>query len=115
MRLIFGNVEGTVPRHAQSGFRHTAVHHSDRWRPQTDRVRECCVATAVGDPQKRTAAAEAPSSRSPVLDVLDEDLETMENGDCHCATRYRCELAAAAIQALLVEAVPEEGTRNLRP
>jgi hypothetical protein len=42
----------------------------------------------------------------------DEDLETMENGARRRTTRYGCELAAAAIQAVLEEAVPEEGTRT---
>jgi hypothetical protein len=34
----------------------------------------------------------------------------MENGSRYRTTRYGRELAAAAIQAVLVEAVPEEGT-----
>ena len=40
----------------------------------------------------------------------DEDLETMENQPRRRTTRYCCELAAAAIQAVLEEAVPEEKT-----
>jgi len=51
------------------------------------------------------------TSRSAVLDRPDEDLETMENSACHCTTHYCGELAAAAIQAVLEQAVPEEGTR----
>jgi hypothetical protein len=69
-------------------------------------------ATAVDDPQKDTAAAETPTSRSAVLDRPDEDLETMENSARHRTTLYCCELAAAAIQAVLEQAVPEEGTRT---
>ena len=47
-----------------------------------------------------------------VLDSPDEDLETMENGARRRTTRYCCELAAAAIQAVLEEAVSEEETRT---
>jgi hypothetical protein len=36
----------------------------------------------------------------------------MENGARRRTTRYCCELVAAAIQAVLKEAVPEEGTRT---
>ena len=112
MRLIFRNVEAKVPRHAQSDFLHVAIYHSHpRW-PQRHRVGECGVAPAVDDPQKGTAAAEAPVLRSTVLDSSDEDLETMENGARRRTTRYCCELAASAIQTVLEEAVPEEGTRT---
>jgi hypothetical protein len=69
-------------------------------------------ATAVDDPQKDTAAAEAPTSRSAVLGRPDEDLETMANSACHRTTHYCCELAAAAIQAVLEQVVPEEKTRT---
>ena len=110
MRLIFGNVEGKVPRHAQSDFQHVAIHHSHPRRPQRDRVGECRFATAVDNPQKGTAASEAPTPRSTVLGSPDEDLETMENGARRRTTRDGCELAAAAIQAVLEEAVPEEET-----
>ena len=112
MQLIFLNVETKVPRHAQSDFLYVAIHHSHPRRPQTDRVGECRSATAVDDPQKDTAAAETPTSRSAVLDRPDEDLETMENSARHRTTLYCCELAAAAIQAVLEQAVPEEGTRT---
>src|SRR5215469_16584669 len=111
MRLIFRNVAAKVPRHAQSDFQDVAIHYSHPRRPQTDRVGECRSATAVDDPQKDTAAAEAPTSRSAILDRPDEDLETMENSACHCTTHYCGELAAAAIQAVLEQAVPEEGTK----
>ena len=110
MRLIFSNVEAKVPRHAQSDSQHVAIHHSHPRRPQRDRLGECRFATAVDDPQKGTVASEAPASRSTVLDSPNEDLETMENGARRRTTRYCCELAAAAIQAVLVEAIPEEGT-----
>jgi hypothetical protein len=112
MRLIFSDVEAKVPRHAQSDFQHVAIYHSHPRRPQRDRVRECGLATTVDDPQKGTAASEIPASRSIVLDSHDEDLETMENGARPRTTRYCCELAAAAIQAVLEEPVPEEGTRT---
>ena len=112
MRLIFRNVAAKVPRHAQSDFQDVAIHYSHPRRLQTDRVGECRSATAVDDPQKDTAAAEAPTSRSAILDRPDEDLETMENSARHRTTHYCCELAAAAIQAVLVQAVPEEGTRT---
>jgi hypothetical protein len=112
MRLIFRNVEAKVPRHAQSDFLHVAIHHSHPRRPQRHRVGECRLATAVDDPQKGQATAEAPALRSTVLDSPDEDLETMENGARRRATRYCCELATAAIQAVLEEAVPDEGTRT---
>ena len=36
----------------------------------------------------------------------------MENGALRRKTRYCCELAAASIQAVLEEAVSEEGTRT---
>jgi len=112
MRLIFRNVAAKVPRHAQSDFQDVAIHHSHPRRPQTDRVGECRSATAVDDPQKETAAAEVPTSRLAVLDRPDEDLETMENSARHRTPHYCCELAAAAIQAVLERAVPEEGTRT---
>ena len=112
MRLIFSNVETKVPRHAQSDSQHVAIHHSHPRRPQRDRLGECRFATAVDDPQKGTVASEAPASRSTVLDSPDEDLETMENGARRRTTRYCCELAAAAIQAVLEEAVSEEETRT---
>src|SRR6267378_3615278 len=38
------------------------------------------------------------------------DREKMANGACHCATRDRCELATAPIQAVLVEAFPQKRT-----
>ena len=79
---------------------------------KTNRVGECRSATAVDDPQKGTAAAEAPTSRSAVLDRPDEDLETIENSARHRTTHYCCELAAAAIQAVLEQSVPEEGART---
>src|SRR5215510_5381689 len=88
----------------------TAIHHGYPCRPQTDRIGECGIAAAVGNPEKGTATAEAPISRSSVLDIPHEDLETMENGARYRTTCYGCELAAAAIQAILVEAVAEEGT-----
>ena len=112
MRLIFSDVEAKVPRHAQSDFQHVAIHHSHPRRPQRDRLGECRLATAVDDPQKGTAASETPASRSIVLDSPDEDLETMENGTRRRTTRYCCELAAAAIQAVLEDAVSEAGTRT---
>jgi hypothetical protein len=112
MRLIFRNVEAKVPLHAQSDFQHVSIHHSHPRRPQRDRLRECRFATAVDDPQKGTAPAEAPASPSTVLHSPDEDLETMENGARRCPTRYCCELAAAAIQAVLEQAVSEEETRT---
>jgi hypothetical protein len=112
MRLIFSDVEAKVPRHAQSDFQHVAIYHSHPRRPQRDRVRECRLATTVDDPQKGTAASETPASRSIVLDRPDEDLETVENGARRRTTRYCCELAAAAIQAVLEEAVSEEETRT---
>ena len=112
MQLIFLNVETKVPRHAQSDFLYVAIHHSHPRRPQRYRVGECRFATAVDNPQKGTAAAETPGSRSTVLDSPDEDLETMENGARRRTTRYCGELAAAAIQAVLEQAVPEEGTRT---
>jgi hypothetical protein len=59
--------------------------------------------------QKATAAAETLLSRSTVLDVPDEDVETMENGARYRTTCYCCE-AASSIQAVLVEAVAKEGT-----
>ena len=62
--------------------------------------------------QKGTTAAEAPASRSTVLDSPGEDLETMENGTRRRTTRYCRELAAATIQAVLEEVVSEEGTRT---
>ena len=107
MRLIFSNVAAKVPRHGQSDCQDVAIHHSHPRRPQTDRVGKCRSATAVDDPQKDTAAAEAPTSRSAVLDRPDEDLETMENSARHRTTLYCCELAAAAIQAILEQAVRE--------
>src|SRR5260370_9848170 len=67
MRLIFSNVEAKVPLHAQSDFQDVAIHHSHPRRPQRDRVGECRFATTVDDPQKGTAAAETPASRSTVL------------------------------------------------
>jgi hypothetical protein len=112
MRLIFRSVEAKVPGHAQSDFLHVAILHSHPGRPQRHRVGECRFATAVDDSQKGTAAAEAPASRSAVLDNPDEDLETMENGARRRTTRYGRELAAAAIQALLKGAFPEEETRT---
>ena len=112
MRLIFSDVEAKVPRHAQSDFQHVAIHHSRPRRPQRDRLRERRLATTVDDLQKGTAASEAPASRSTVLDSPDEGLETMENGARRRTTRYCCELAAASIQAVLEEAVSEEGTRT---
>ena len=111
MRLILSNVEAKVRRHAQSDCQHVAIHHSRPRRPQRDRLGECRLATTVDDPQKGTAASETPVSRSTVLDSPDEDLETMENGTRRGTTRYCCELAAAAIQAVLEEAVSEGGTR----
>src|SRR5215471_9174273 len=78
-RLIFANAEGKVSRHAQDGFQHIAVRHAHPCWPQTDRIGKCRSAAAVGDPQKATAAAEAPASRSTVLDPPDEDLEN--NGE----------------------------------
>ena len=110
MRLIFSDNQAKVPRHAQSDFQHVAIHHSHPRRPQRDRLGECRLATTVDDPQKGTAASETPASRSIVLDSPDEDLETMENGTRRRTTRYCGELAAAAIQAVLEEAVPEEKT-----
>jgi hypothetical protein len=110
MRLIFCNGEGKVPRHAQGGFQNIAVHASHLCRPQRGRVGKRRFEAAVGDPQTRSTAAHAAPPRPPVLDTPDEDVDKMEIGARHCATRYCCELAAAAIQALLVEAVPEEGT-----
>src|SRR5437763_2437652 len=101
MRLIFRDAEAKVPRHAQRDFQHVAIHHSHPRRPQRDRVGECRFATAVDDLQKGTAASEARASRSTVLDSSDEDLETKENGARRRTTRYCCELAAAAIQAVL--------------
>jgi hypothetical protein len=112
MRLIFRNVAAKVRRHAQSDFQHVAIHHSRPRRPQTDRVGECRSATAIDDFQNDTAATEAPTSRSAVLDRPDEDLETMENSPRHRTTHYCCELAAAAIQTVLEQAIPEEGTRT---
>ena len=112
MRLIFSNVEATVRRHAQSDVQHVAIHHSRPRRPQRDRLGECRLATTADDPQERTAASETPASRSIVLDSPYEDLETMESGTRRRTTRYCCELAAAAIQAVLEEAVSEEGTRT---
>ena len=112
MRLILRDVEAKVPRHAQSDFQHVAIHHSRPRRPQRDRLRECRLATTVDDLQKGTAASETPVSRSTVLDSPDEDLETMENGTRRRTTRYCCELAAAAIQAVLEGVVSEEGTRT---
>ena len=112
MRLIFSHVEAKVPRHAQSDFQHVAIHHSHLRRPQRDRLGECRFATAIDDSKKGTAAAEAPAARSTVLDSPDEDLETMENGTRRRTTRYCCELAAAAIQTVLEEAIPEERTRT---
>src|SRR5439155_27372067 len=94
-------------RHARGGFQHIAVHHAHPCRPQTDRIGECRSAAAVGSPQKGTAAAEAPLSRSPVLDIPDEDLETMENGSEYRTTSYGCALASAAIQLRLVWAAGE--------
>ena len=79
MRLIFRNVEGKVPRHAQGDSQHVAIHHSHPRRPQTDRIGECRFATAVGNSQKDAVASEAPAPGSTVLDRADEDLETMEN------------------------------------
>ena len=38
--------------------------------------------------------------------------KTMENSARHRTTHYCCELAAAAIQAVLEQAVPEEGIRT---
>ena len=97
MRLILRNVEAKVPHDAQSDFQHVAIHHSYPRRSQRDRVGECRFATTVDDPQKGTAASETPASRSIVLDSLDEDLETVENGARRGTTRYCCELAAPSI------------------
>src|SRR5215467_13448547 len=85
IRLSSDNVEGKLPRHAQRRFHSLAIHDSHPLRPPTDRVRECRVATPVGDPQKGKTTPEASSLRSPVLDVPHEDLETMENGAGHRA------------------------------
>ena len=108
-RLIFRYVDGKVSPHAQDGFQHITIHRSHPRRPQTVGIGECRFAAAVGHPQKGPAAAETSLSRSAVLDIPDEDLETMENGARYRTTRYRCELAAASIQAVLVEFVPKEG------
>jgi hypothetical protein len=110
MRLIFNNIAGKVPPYAQRNFQHFAIHHSHVCRAWTGRTGECRFAAAVGDPETGTATSEAASSRSLVLDMPDQDLETMEDRAGHCATRYCCELAAAAIQTVLVEAVPEQET-----
>jgi len=110
MRLIFCNGEGKVPRHAQGGFQNIALHPSHLWRPQRGRVGKRCSAAAVGDPQTRSTASHAAPPRPPVLGTPHEGVDKMEIGLRHCATRHCCELAAAAIQAVLVEAVPEEGT-----
>jgi len=112
MRLILSNVEAKVRRHAQSDCQHVAIHHSRPRRPQRDRLGECRLATTVDDPQKGTAASETRASRSIVLDCLDEDLEAMENGTRPRTARDCCELAAAAIQGVLEDAVSEEETRT---
>jgi hypothetical protein len=96
----------------KSDFHYVAIHHSRPRRPQRDRLGECRLATTVDDPQKGTATSETPTSRSIVLDRPDEDLETMENGTRRRSTRYCRELAATSIQAVLEEAVSEEGTRT---
>jgi hypothetical protein len=75
-------------------------------------LENAALAKAVDDPQKDASASKAPAARSTVVDCSDEDLETMENGARRRTTRYCCELVAAAIQAVLKEAVPEEGTRT---
>jgi hypothetical protein len=53
-------------------------------------------------------SAEAPLSRSSVLDIAHEDLGKMENGARDRTTCYCRELASASIQAVLVEALPEQ-------
>src|SRR5262249_53435595 len=108
--LIFCNGEGKVPRHAQGGFQNIAVHPSYLCRPQRGRVGKRRFAAAAGDPQTRSTASHAAPPRPPVLVARYESVDTMEIVARHCATRYCCELAAAAIEALVVEAVPEKGT-----
>jgi hypothetical protein len=93
---------------SQETFRIPAI-SSDAVRPPFPRHLSLAKA-AIGNPEKGTAAAEAPFSRSSVLARAHEDLEKMENGARYCTTCYCRELAAAPIQAILVKAVPEEGT-----
>jgi hypothetical protein len=64
----------------------------------------------VGDSEKGKTSAEAPLSRSSVLDIAHEDLGKMENSARDRTTCYCRELASASIQAVLVEALPEQWT-----
>ena len=109
-RLISVEVEGKVSRYAQGGFQDIPMSRAHPRRPQTGRIGECRAAATVGDSEKGKASAEAPLSRSSVLDIAHEDLGKMENGARDRTTCYCPELASATIQAVLVEALPEQWT-----
>src|SRR5262249_45825694 len=81
-------------------------------RPPTGRVGECRSEAAVDDFEARWPTAEATTSRSLVLDSIDEVLEELEIVSFNRSTRYRRRLASKALQAVLVEVAPVEKPRT---